>query len=335
MTCSQSPVSHSRCLPVLLLLPACFSLVSGEGFSADEIDDNLDAVLLMQGNTRIDRAVDNAVGKDDLHIKSDLKAMSNSSTAVKHATSNVAPKPEVSHLAQKEIVFQVKGKTEDAGVNKILYVLLCMLAPCGCFGVDRCFMGQCYLGCMKGFSLGGLGIWFLCDYCVCAFVALSQKNELTTAGYDVVFDESTNVGALVIAIIIIVLNCWQTRTSQNRMAEQRAALQQLNEQLQQANQPAADAPMHHHSLPFMPTQLTSALRKAGLVGEKPTVPELITMFKSMDKDGNGLLDRDELVEALAKAGTDPEAMDALIKEADTDGDGKISLPEFLVAMKKD
>ena len=59
------------------------------------------------------------------------------------------------------------------------------------------------------------------------------------------------------------------------------------------------------------------------------------MFKLFDKDGNGLITKEELKEGLSKLGekmTDKD-IDQLLEEADLDGDGNISFDEFAELMK--
>ena len=66
-----------------------------------------------------------------------------------------------------------------------------------------------------------------------------------------------------------------------------------------------------------------------------TDKELSEHFKSMDTSGDGLIDVDELKEALAKAGkpTTIEEAKTILDQHDTDGDGKISLEEFKAVFK--
>jgi hypothetical protein len=62
-------------------------------------------------------------------------------------------------------------------------------------------------------------------------------------------------------------------------------------------------------------------------------PELIAEFDEMDKNGDGLIDRKEM-KARMDMKDEPaidQATDEGFKIADTDGDGKISKKEFLVA----
>jgi len=66
--------------------------------------------------------------------------------------------------------------------------------------------------------------------------------------------------------------------------------------------------------------------------------ELRAAFEIFDLDGNGYIDRDELKNVLAKLSgktpTDAE-VDAMMGEADADGDGKITFEEFKIMMKDD
>jgi len=58
-------------------------------------------------------------------------------------------------------------------------------------------------------------------------------------------------------------------------------------------------------------------------------------FKIFDKDGDGFISTEELKEVLVKLGvmmTDAEA-EAMIREADADGDGRVSWSEYVATMK--
>ena len=54
------------------------------------------------------------------------------------------------------------------------------------------------------------------------------------------------------------------------------------------------------------------------------------VFAEFDGDGNGFIEKDELKNALAKAGVDfsQEQVDNLMGEIDTDGDGRVNFQEF-------
>ena len=58
-------------------------------------------------------------------------------------------------------------------------------------------------------------------------------------------------------------------------------------------------------------------------------------FTMFDKDKNGYIERDELKQMMSKLGeklTDGE-IDEMMKEADTDNDGRVNYNEFLAMMK--
>lgn len=64
--------------------------------------------------------------------------------------------------------------------------------------------------------------------------------------------------------------------------------------------------------------------------------QLLRVFKSFDRDGNGYISAAELAGAMAKMGqplTYRELTD-MIKEADSDGDGVISFNEFATVMAR-
>ena len=63
--------------------------------------------------------------------------------------------------------------------------------------------------------------------------------------------------------------------------------------------------------------------------------EMSVAFKMFDKDKNGYIERDELKQMMTKLGeklTDGE-IDEMMKEADTDNDGRVNYNEFLAMMK--
>lgn len=64
--------------------------------------------------------------------------------------------------------------------------------------------------------------------------------------------------------------------------------------------------------------------------------DLNKVFDVLDADGGGSIDHGELVEALNKVGLalDDAAADAMLKFADTDGDGSISKDEWAVMITK-
>lgn len=254
---------------------------------------------------------------------------------VKHAESNFWSNP-VTYLVQTEIEMV---KSNPPKVNKVMYVALAMgFGICGC---DRCFMGQVALGCLKGFTLGGCLIWSTIDYFVAVASALSQEKKIDMLGYHATFKESSISSAFGVCIFFLITGIWQYYSTysqiQLQQQQQNAMIEAIMRDAAKNQKPTTqadeslDIPTRHQSLAYIPTALTRNLRKAGLVPEKPTVPELIAAFDAMDKNKDGLLDREEIKEGMKAMGATDEAVEEMIKTADADGDGQISKNEFLVA----
>jgi calcium-binding protein CML len=62
--------------------------------------------------------------------------------------------------------------------------------------------------------------------------------------------------------------------------------------------------------------------------------ELLAVFRTFDRDGNGFITAAELAHSMAKLGhaLSVKELSDMIREADTDGDGRISFTEFAAAM---
>lgn len=65
-----------------------------------------------------------------------------------------------------------------------------------------------------------------------------------------------------------------------------------------------------------------------------TEQQLKQLFQMFDRDGNGFITAAELAHSMARLGhaLTPEELTGMIKEADTDGDGRISFREFSQAI---
>ncbi|XP_035694195.1 calmodulin-1-like [Branchiostoma floridae] len=58
--------------------------------------------------------------------------------------------------------------------------------------------------------------------------------------------------------------------------------------------------------------------------------EVLDMFNTIDQDKSGYIDEEELRQAMTeKFDTDDQTIKAMVKMADKDGDGKISISEFI------
>ncbi|KAL7328596.1 hypothetical protein PS15p_206841 [Mucor circinelloides] len=69
-------------------------------------------------------------------------------------------------------------------------------------------------------------------------------------------------------------------------------------------------------------------------GTDETENDLVEAFKVFDKDQDGSITQDELRSVMANLGQKltSQELDEMIKEADTDGDGKINYKEFVKMM---
>ena len=65
--------------------------------------------------------------------------------------------------------------------------------------------------------------------------------------------------------------------------------------------------------------------------EPDSEEELKSAFKVFDKDGNGFIDKDELMNVVTTLGEplSPEEADEMIRDADTNRDGRIDYKEFV------
>jgi Ca2+-binding EF-hand superfamily protein len=69
----------------------------------------------------------------------------------------------------------------------------------------------------------------------------------------------------------------------------------------------------------------------------PSEDEIREAFNSVDVDGSGFIESSEMPKVCEHLGVEPsqEAMDALLAEADTSGDGKVSFEEFCKVYNSD
>ncbi|CBI33828.3 unnamed protein product, partial [Vitis vinifera] len=84
-----------------------------------------------------------------------------------------------------------------------------------------------------------------------------------------------------------------------------------------------------------PEQLDALSQKADKNTKSPyTEEQLRQLFRMFDRDGNGYITAAELAHSMAKLGhaLTAEELTGMIKEADTDGDGRINFEEFSQAI---
>jgi calcium-dependent protein kinase len=60
---------------------------------------------------------------------------------------------------------------------------------------------------------------------------------------------------------------------------------------------------------------------------------LLKAFKEIDKDGDGVIERDELIKTFSDSSTNllPAEVERILEIIDTNGSGRIDFTEFLVA----
>jgi hypothetical protein len=240
----------------------------------------------------------------------------------------------VARFMQHEIEMPKSGPK----VDKTIYVALGMVfGLCGC---DRCFMGQICCGMIKGFSFGGLLLWWLIDYVLCIYIALSKAPNISTMGYSADFEPSTIDNAFWLCVCLIIGNaCTQTygtNSAREQYNEQKEQYEELAALYQKKHQGSDLIPFDvlvpgsDQALAYAPEVFIRALRKAGMISGKVTLPEMCNVFAQLDKNGDGQLDRGEIADAIVRLGATTDTdVDAVLKQCDTNGDGNISTKEFL------
>jgi len=215
-------------------------------------------------------------------------------------------------------------------VNKVTYVFLAMLFPC--CGFDRCFMGQLLCGCLKFSTCGGFIVWAVLDYFFAFYLAVTMGSSVNNFGYQAEFDPTTIDGAFWVGLILFVLNAVQQMLSARNSVEQLKRQNELLETMENNSKGgAAKVSWMQQSMVLAPTFASRTLRKAGALSEQVTLPEVIGLFESLDKNGDGELSHQELREGLSALGTSEEQINTIMAVADSNEDGSIDRMEFLTA----
>lgn len=259
---------------------------------------------------------------------------------VQSSLTNMVTNSTVYSAVSHEIEFEIRREVPQK--NKVGYVLLAMLL--GGLGFDRCFMGQCCLGVIKAMTAGGFGIWAMCDYVLAAHNGLTKQKEINSLGYHATFEQgSVQSGYYAAAVVLgiqfgpmlclmllylslILITTIAGRCCMGSVVNMAASTQAAMEE-KGAN--ARDA-----SAAALPFGFASTFRSFNLLPEKPSEAECKSLFKTMDKDGNKKLSKDELSAALSCLGVSAEHIDKMIKAADKNNDGEIDESEFLCAARQ-
>merc|ERR1719356_1416422 len=190
---------------------------------------------------------------------------------------------------------------------------------------------------LKGVSLGGFFVWYLIDYGVCIYIALSKAPSISMMGYSADFEESTIESAYWLCLALVILNFLTQAYGGNSAREQHDVQKEQYEKLAATICKRNDVqggtiwiPRSDRALAYVPTVLVKSLRKSGVISGQATLPEMIKLFATLDKNGDGQLDRAEITEAIVQMGVTTDTdLDEVLKQCDTNGDGKISQQEFL------
>mmetsp|Transcript_48526 Transcript_48526/g.75574 ORF Transcript_48526/g.75574 Transcript_48526/m.75574 type:complete len:224 (+) Transcript_48526:68-739(+) len=106
---------------------------------------------------------------------------------------------------QKTIDMELRPTTVPVK-NKVILIILEILGL-GICGIDRCYMGQFFLGVIKGVTLGGCLIWGAMDYVTIIVDCLGFFHTIDFLGYDAKFGAGQTTPAFVIALIGLILKC--------------------------------------------------------------------------------------------------------------------------------
>mmetsp|Transcript_17575 Transcript_17575/g.32375 ORF Transcript_17575/g.32375 Transcript_17575/m.32375 type:complete len:219 (-) Transcript_17575:20-676(-) len=187
--------------------------------AAEEMENTMsDEIVLMQGPVHVAKR-DAAIAKLEANQSSSVdqhhdllsERGSQGSTALSQelqepmtSKANASSQASLGELVFNEIEFELH-RTDMPTKSKVALALLEGFALPAMLGIDRCYMGQCCIGVVKGVTLGGLGIWALIDYIVVLVNMLGKKESINSFGFHGSFWPNDITAAFVISIVFLVL----------------------------------------------------------------------------------------------------------------------------------
>jgi len=92
--------------------------------------------------------------------------------------------PRPSHIAELgHVSSQQHELYEEAPVKNKVVLLVLSGCGLGILGIDRCYMGAVWLGIIKGFTLGSLGLWALIDFVAVLVNCLRRAERIDFLGF--------------------------------------------------------------------------------------------------------------------------------------------------------
>ena len=86
---------------------------------------------------------------------------------------------------------------------------------------------------------------------------------------------------------------------------------------------------HPYAPVYTGTQHSQYLMRHFFVSRFFRLKKAVDMFKKFDADGNGSIEKDEFTQLMIAINCPKDKIPDALTTLDTDGDGKISFPEFL------
>jgi len=107
----------------------------------------------------------------------------------------------------QQVEYELDSSVREIPVkNKIVLALLELLGL-GLCGIDRCFMGQRWLGLLKGLTLGGLTVWALLDYVAVLITCLSMNPQLNAMGMRAHFSDGSVTPSFILVLLVVLFMC--------------------------------------------------------------------------------------------------------------------------------